>query len=286
MTILLRLVMSRRLYSLDRRYLNIGLIWPIFYDTALIKILIIRIAFERKDNMFIVSWNCNGAFRKKHKHLMGFDCDIMIIQECENPRVVKYPKEFMLLMPNYIWVGDNKNKGLAVFSKYKLKDNLWDCGRNKYFISCKVDEGFDLLGVWCHYANSPTFGYIGQMWKYLKINKENIRDKDIIIGGDFNSNKIWDVCDRWWNHSDVIKELEELDLRSLYHIYYDEEQGKESISILYHRKNIEKPYHVDYILASKRFYTSLIKYQIGNVDQWLEVSDHMPIFVEIENISI
>ena len=24
-------------------------------------------------------------------------------------------------MPNYIWVGDNKNKGLAVFSKHKLK---------------------------------------------------------------------------------------------------------------------------------------------------------------------
>ena len=55
------------------------------------------------------------------------------------------------------------------------------------------------------------FGYIGQMWKYLQLNKDNIRNKNIIIGGDFNSNKIWDVWDRWWNHSDVFNELEELE---------------------------------------------------------------------------
>jgi hypothetical protein len=154
----------------------------------------------------------------------------------ENPNEVEYPKEFKICMPNYIWVGDNKNKGLAVFSKHKLKDNLWDSGGNKYFISCRVSDGFHILGVWCHYANSPTFGYIGQMWKYLKLNKDNIRDKDIIIGGDFNSNKIWDVWDRWWNHSDVFNELKELGIKSLYHLYYNEEQGKETIPTLYHKK--------------------------------------------------
>ena len=151
----------------------------------------------------------------------------MIIQECENPNLVEYSKEFKLLMPNFIWVGDNKNKGLAVFSKYKLNDNLWDSGGNKYFISCKVNDEFHLLGVWCHHANSTTFQYIGQMWKYMQINKENMCDKNLLIGGEFNSNKIWDIWDRWWNHSDVFNE-------------------------------------------------------IGDSQQWLQISDHMPIFIEIE----
>ena len=90
-------------------------------------------------------------------------------------------------------------------------------------------------------SNSPTFGYIGQMWKYLQLNKDNIRNKDIIIGGDFNSNKIWDVWDRWWNHSDVFNELEELGIKEFISltVITNEEQGKETRPTLYHRKNTE-----------------------------------------------
>lgn len=232
--------------------------------------------------MIIVSWNCGGAFRRKYTYLLKYNCDIMIVQECENPKEVNYPKEIKSLMPNFIWVGDNKNKGLAIFSKYKLENNLWNSGGNKYFISCKVNNEFDLLGVWCHYANSPTFGYIGQMWKYIQVNKENIRDKNILIGGDFNSNKIWDIWDRWWNHSDVFRELDDLDIKSLYHKCCNEEQGEETIGTLYHRKNIEKAYHIDYIMGSKRFYSSLKRFEIGDPQQWLQVSDHMPIFIEVK----
>lgn len=226
--------------------------------------------------MRIISWNCNGAFRKKYQYLIEYNIDIMIIQECENPEVVKFPKEFNEFMPNFIWVGENKNKGLAIFSKHKLTNNLWETGETKYFISCKVNDDFDLLGVWCHKANSPTFGYIGQLWKYLQLNNENMKNKDILIGGDFNSNKIWDIWDRWWNHTDVFNELEDLDIKSLYHIYYNEEQGKESMPTLYHRKNIEHKYHIDYILGSKRFYDTISKFEIGKYEKWIEISDHMP----------
>jgi hypothetical protein len=67
----------------------------------------------------------------------------MIFQECENPDVIKYPEEFKILMPYFIYTGDNKNKGLSIFSKYNLTDNNWDSCVTKHFISCKVKSSFN-----------------------------------------------------------------------------------------------------------------------------------------------
>lgn len=236
--------------------------------------------------MKIVTWNCNGAFRKKFDYISDLNADIYVIQECENPSESKDEK-YQKWANNYIWIGDTKNKGLAVFAKPEIRleklewTNQYREQFVKYFLPCKINEDFNLLAIWTHRNNSPNFGYIGQLWKYLQIHKDKL-NKSIIIG-DFNSNTMWDQLDRWWNHSDVVNELEELGIESFYHKFTRELQGKETKPTLYFQRKLERPYHIDYIFGTQNFTERMIQIEIGQFDKWIGKSDHMPIVCEIEN---
>ena len=234
--------------------------------------------------MKIVSWNCNGALRNKYNQLDEFDADIYIIQECENP-VLSKNMGYQEWSTNHLWVGDSKNKGLGVFAKPSVSLNKLDWSNQfrdhsvKYFLPCLINNSFQLLAVWTHRNNSPNFGYMGQFWKYLQTNFNNF--EDIIIAGDFNSNAIWDQWDRWWNHSDVVKILDDKGIKSIYHLTTREDQGLESIPTFFLQKNESKPYHIDYIFASSKFQNPK-EFRIEKREDWIQVSDHVPLVFEIE----
>ena len=58
------------------------------------------------------------AFRKKIKYLLEkYNPDVMLIQECEESSKFECVNQDF----NILWIGDNKNKGLAVFARKKLK---------------------------------------------------------------------------------------------------------------------------------------------------------------------
>lgn len=145
--------------------------------------------------MKIITWNCNGAFRKKFDSIVPYEADIIIVQECENPETVK-DKRFREWTKNSLWTGENSNKGLGIFAceKVRLEQLDWPNDGLKYFLPCRVNDDFNLLGTWCHGANSPTFGYIGQLWKYLQNHRYKLSKS--IIAGDFNNNVFWDRWDR------------------------------------------------------------------------------------------
>lgn len=236
--------------------------------------------------MKIVTWNCNGAFRRKFHKISEYEADLYVIQECENP-IYSGHKDYINWASNYHWIGDTKNKGLAIFAKSEVKleklswSTLFKDHNVKHFLPCKVNNDFEILAVWTHRNNSPYFGYIGQLWKYIQVNKEKF--SDILIAGDFNSNSIWDEWDRWWNHSDVVNELGELGIESFYHKITREEHGKESTPTLYFQRKLARPYHIDYIFGASKFTKRIQKFELGQSHDWLTFSDHMPIYCELED---
>ena len=237
--------------------------------------------------MTIVTWNCNGALRHKYHSLAVLDADILIIQVCENP-IESNDEEYREWAKNHLWIGDSKNKGLGIFAFGDLTlealrwPSIFKGNQVKHFLPCRVNDHFNLLAVWTHKNNSPTFVYIGQFWKYLQLNKEQFNE--IVIAGDFNSNAQWHQPDRWWNHLDVVRELQEMDISSVYHRENDVQHGKESQATFYLQRNLEKPFHLDYIFASENWIQSISKVEIGSEEDWLQLSDHMPITASFQKL--
>ena len=222
--------------------------------------------------MKIISWNCRGAFRKKFDIIEKYDADIYVIQECEKPE--KYPKEFSRFLTNYIWYGENDNKGLGIFAKPNIKmvNNNWPVYCLRHFISVKINDCFDLVGVW---ASPP---YIEEYYIYQSINIEKY-DQNTILIGDFNSNAIWDKDHGKRNHSAVVEQLKAKNIVSAYHHISVEQAGKETKSTFYLHKNKDKKFHIDYCFLNPK---DLKSFEIFESDNWLEYSDHMPILVEIQ----
>lgn len=247
--------------------------------------------------MRIVSWNCNRSLGKKLCRVGELEPDLLIVQESENPEM--QPTAFQGYCS--LWEKSDKKDGIGIFTPrpgvltrlewsgtFAMKGISngspalsWSTQDLHQFIPFTFKSELTVLAVWTKEANSASFGYIGQFWKFLQIHKNDLPRSRTIIVGDFNSNAIWDRPDRWWNHSDVERELASLGFQSLYHVSRNEKPGRESMPTLYHRKDPIKRYHIDYAFVSEDLIprTSL---QIGDRDDWISLSDHMPLIIDID----
>jgi len=231
----------------------------------------------------LVSWNCNGALRKKFLELQALEADIYIVQECEDPKRCS-DRAYSEWAQNSLWIGGSKSRGLGVFARPRLvlTEMQLDAKGLELFLPFKVNDTVTFLAVWTKAAGSPTFKYIGQLWKYLQLHADFLSAGKSILIGDLNSNVCWDKWDRWWNHSDVVKQLADLGLHSLYHHQSTELQGAETVPTFFMHRNTEKPYHIDYSFLSQELLQDAAL-QIGIPQNWLAYSDHMPLIVDLPN---
>jgi hypothetical protein len=231
--------------------------------------------------MIYSSWNCCGALRNKLHEVQMIGADVIVVQECEDPARTAN-EQYRLWASNYLWVGRNKNRGLGVFAKPHIRLSAADLdpGSLQSFLPCWIDNSVFLLAVWTQQANSPTFQYIGQMWKYLQVHGKSLPPESTLVVGDFNSNTRWDKWDRWWNHSDVVRDLSQIGLHSVYHYCRGVDQGHEVDPTFFLHRKPDRAYHIDYAFAP-RSWLSRCTIEVGKPADWLPHSDHMPLTLTV-----
>ncbi len=236
--------------------------------------------------MKLITWNCQGAFRKKADTILLQRPDILVIQECEHPDKLKFSSTTQI--PNDIyWYSDGGKKGIAIFSysdyKFELLPDFNPTFR--YILPFRVTgngQTFTLLAVWAmNNKENRQARYIGQVWFAINHYKDLLGGSTILIG-DFNSNKIWDYKDRVGTHSDVVSHLADKDIHSVYHKHFDIEQGKERHPTLYMYRKQEKSYHIDYCFVSADLLDKVKQVEIGNYDNWTAHSDHPPMTINFD----
>lgn len=231
--------------------------------------------------MRLVTWNCNGALRRKYQILEALDADILVVQECEDP--AQSTADYQAWAGEHAWIGLSKNKGVGIFPRrgQSLERLDWGQDHGGLFLPVRIADSITLLGLWTLGRKSTgQYSYIAQFWHYLQLNRPNLEQANLVCG-DFNSNQIWDATRKKRNHSECVRELGEIGFRSLYHLTMGEEQGVETRPTFYLHRSELKPYHIDYVFAhDSMLIEKAPRVQVGNRGMWINVSDHMPVIAE------
>ena len=227
------------------------------------------------------------AFRKKWEQLLRYKPDILVIQECEHPDKYK-DIEKIPGVSDFLWVGDNPNKGVAVISFGNITLKIADEYNPdfKYILPVEVSGGFNfrLWAVWAMpVKNNKRDSYVGQIWLAMMHYQSLSLNRTILIG-DFNSNAIWDKEKKPINHSLLVNFLQEKGIESLYHLQSGALHGEELEPTFFLVKNRNKPYHLDYCFCSRDLLNKRCSISVGKYDDWIKFSDHMPLVIRLSGI--
>jgi hypothetical protein len=233
----------------------------------------------------VVVWNCNMALHGKWERLLALRPDIAVIPECASPEILR-GKAPAFEFGHCEWQGLLKHKGLGIFAfgSYSLRRHHSYTTDHSFFIPVEVQgpHAFNLLAVCAMNGATPPQAVVNAASIGTAIAHYGafLDAGPALMAGDFNANTRWDRGARSSNHARTIAALEERGLRSAYHACSGAPAGAEPDSTIFWRKNREAGYHIDYCFAPRAWLEG-IRVTVGRPDEWLAVSDHMPMVVEL-----
>ena len=235
--------------------------------------------------MKIVTWNCQGALNNKLDDLFSLTPDLAVIPEMASPAVLRSKLRSKLNLQAE-WIGQGPNKGLGVLINPEWEYRIADCfdPRFELFLPIEVltPQRFNVLAVWAfnHRAKNITPA-ANATNNVLKFYADWIGNVPTLILGDFNNSVIWDKPSSLNNFMEIVATLEELEQASIYHQHYNQSWGEEQDSTLFMYRKQDAGYHVDYVFAHKDLCSKCEKLTVGHPEEWLHISDHVPLSVDI-----
>jgi exonuclease III len=233
--------------------------------------------------MRLITWNCKGAFHRKHDFVAALRPDILIVPECEMVSGVAQPFNSAPVQ-SFKWFGSNPRKGLAAISygDYALEVHPSYDPRFQWIVPLSVSGpmAFVLFAVWSVPYGGYRSLYVRPVLDAFEFYKPTMDTSEVIWAGDFNSNFIWDTPSRRYKFRDLVSLLTQRGLHSLYHHQRQCEHGKEPDHTFYLHHHSHKGYHIDYVFAPERLHPYGINVSIGSHVEWSKRSDHAPLICD------
>jgi exodeoxyribonuclease-3 len=230
------------------------------------------------------------ALHRKVDALLRLQPDIAVICECAEAWRLRALISSLTSDP--VWIGHNRNKGLAVltFNGYtaRLADPFYQALRHIAPVHITGPVQCNLLAVWAQNASGGVSrkNQLGPLRRALSKYKAFMAERPAIVAGDFNNNVFWHRSGWRINHINAVDDLEKAGLFSVYHEVRGERQGSESEPTLYwrDRKKDGPTYHIDYIFLPRQWLARVQRLTVGTFEDWCGsgLSDHVPILVDLD----
>ncbi len=235
--------------------------------------------------MRVISWNCQGGYRKKIDNILELKPDIVVIQECENLEKLRAFCKEKIPLKSFWFGGFYPHRGVGVFF-YKdyqilsMENNI----SIEFIVPMKIMNNFEfyLFAIWAMAPFGEDKGkpHTYQIEKAVKKYKNILKNNLSILIGDYNTPNIKEPVEK--TGFMVIEEFKKLEIFSAYHEYFEKDYGKHNQYTFYQHKKKEVKHMLDYCFASKSIIERISKVEIGKYEDWIEYSDHCPLIVEID----
>jgi exonuclease III len=236
--------------------------------------------------MRIITWNCKGAFARKHDAISELRPDVLILPECE--RLSGIPQALgSAPVRSFQWFGDNPNKGLAVLSygDYAVEPHPDYDLRHRWVVPLRVSgpASFLLFAVWT-VPHTDSRSYVLPLFEAFEHYRPLTEASEAVWAGDFNASFVFDRPSRRYKFRDFVDLLSGYGFRSLYHEQRGCPHGDEPEETFYLYHHADRGYHIDYIFASNGFRPSTFSVAVGTHATWARQSDHMPLICEFSEL--
>ncbi len=237
--------------------------------------------------MRLISWNCAGAYRNKIDKILELNPDIVIIQECESLDHLRASCKDKIPSKSLWFSEHDYNKGVGIFfhNDYEILGvEYYSC--IEFIVPVRVKTNYDffyIFAIWAMQGLGEGCAYTGQIERAVnKYYRDILINNESILLGDYNTFNIHKPIDKPRIKDSLVDLFKDLNISSAYHEYFKKDYGKHEHYTFYHHRRRNFKYMLDYCFASKSIIKRISRVEIGKYEDWIDLSDHCPLIVDIE----